>query len=114
MNIEIRELRPEDAPDAARVHQAMMELDDWDFLLSEYRQDEEFCTYLDRVAAYKSAESVPAGKVTSTFLVAVIDGKIAGRLSIGMSSMIFSPLLADILAMESRRNFEVEELRHTS
>ena len=82
MNIEIRELRPEDAPDAARVHKAMMELDDWDFLLSEYRQDEEFCTYLDRVAAYKSAESVPAGKVTSTFLVAVIDGKIAGRLSI--------------------------------
>lgn len=82
MNIEIRELRPEDAPDAARVHKAMMELDDWDFLLSNYIQDEEFCAYLDRVAAYKSVESVPAGKVTSTFLVAVIDGKIAGRLSI--------------------------------
>ena len=82
MKIEMRELRPEDAPDAARVHKAMMELDDWDFLLSEYRQDEEFCDYLDRVAAWKSQETVPAGKVPSTFLVAVIDGKIAGRLSI--------------------------------
>jgi predicted acetyltransferase len=82
MNIEIRELRPEDAPDAARVHQAMMELDDWDFLLSEYRQDEEFCNYLDRVAAYKEWATVPEGKVTSTFLVAVVEGKIAGRLSI--------------------------------
>jgi predicted acetyltransferase len=50
--------------------------------LSEYRQDEEFCDYLDRVAAYKEWTSVPEGKVTSTFLVAVVDGKIAGRLSI--------------------------------
>jgi predicted acetyltransferase len=82
MNIEIRELRPEDAPDAARVHKAMMELDDWEFLLSDYEQDEEFCAYLDRVAAFKSAESVPEGRVTSTFFVAEIDGKIAGRLSI--------------------------------
>ena len=55
MNIEIRELRPEDAPDAARVHKAMMELDDWDFLLSNYIQDEEFCDYLDRVASWKEA-----------------------------------------------------------
>jgi predicted acetyltransferase len=78
----MRELRPEDAPDAARVHKAVMELDDWQFLLSDYVQDEEFCAYLDRVAAYKSAEKVPPGKVTSTFFVAEIDGKIAGRLSI--------------------------------
>jgi predicted acetyltransferase len=82
MNIEMRELRLEDASDAARVHKAMMELDNWQFLLSGYVQDEEFCAYLDRIAAYKSAETVPAGKVTSTFLVAVIDGRIAGRLSI--------------------------------
>ncbi len=82
MKIEMRELRVEDALDAARVHKAMMELDDWEFLLSDYVLDEEFCAYLDRIAAYKSAETVPAGKVTSTFLVAVINGRIAGRLSI--------------------------------
>jgi predicted acetyltransferase len=78
----MRELRPEDSLDAARVHRDVMQEDDWQFLLSDYVQDEEFCAYLDRIAAYKSAETVPAGKVTSTFLVAVIDGKIAGRLSI--------------------------------
>jgi predicted acetyltransferase len=82
MNIEMRELKPEDALDAARVHKEVMELDDWQFLLSNYVQDEEFCAYLDRVAALKSPESVPVGMVTSTFLVAVVDGKIAGRLSI--------------------------------
>lgn len=78
----MRELLPEDALDAARVHKAVKELDDWEFLLTNYVQDEEFCAYLDRVAAWKSEETVPDGKVASTFLVAVIDGKIAGRLSI--------------------------------
>jgi predicted acetyltransferase len=82
MNIEMRELRPEDALDAARVHKAVKDLDDWEFLLSNYVQDEEFCAYLDRVAAWKDESTVPEGKVASTFFVAVIDGKIAGRLSI--------------------------------
>jgi predicted acetyltransferase len=82
MNIEMRELRPEDALDAAKVHRDVIELDDWEFLLSSYVQDEEFCAYLDRVAEMKSAETVPEGLVTSTFLVAEVDGRIAGRLSI--------------------------------
>ncbi len=82
LNIEMRELRPEDALDAARVHEAVAALDDWEFLLGNYVQDEEFCAYLDRVAAWKEAATVPAGMVDATFLVAVIDGKIAGRLSI--------------------------------
>ena len=82
MNIEIREILPDDEADAARVHRAVKELDDWEFLLSDYSQDEEFCAYLDRIAAYKSVETLPPGKVTSTFLVAVVDGKVAGRLSI--------------------------------
>jgi predicted acetyltransferase len=82
MNIEMRELRLEDASDAARVHKAMMELDNWQFLLTDYVQDEEFSKYIDRVSSWKDEATVPEGKVSSTFLVAVIDGKIAGRLSI--------------------------------
>ena len=82
MKIEMRELRLEDASDAARVHKAMMELDDWEFLLSDYVQDEEFTQYIDRVSSWKDEAAVPKGKVASTFLVAIIDGKIAGRLSI--------------------------------
>lgn len=82
MKIEMRELRLEDALDAARVHKAMMELDDWQFLLSDYVQDEEFSPYIDRVSSWKDEATVPEGKVASTFLVAIIDEKIAGRLSI--------------------------------
>ena len=82
MNIEMRELRMEDALDAARVHQAMTEADDWEFLLGNYVQEEEFCAYLDRLATWKEEATVPQGMVDATFLVAVIDGKIAGRLSI--------------------------------
>jgi len=82
MRIEMRELRIEDALDAARVHKAMMELDDWQFLLSDYLQDEDFSLYIDRVSRWKDEATVPEGKVSSTFLVAVIDGRIAGRLSI--------------------------------
>jgi predicted acetyltransferase len=82
LKIEMRELRPEDAIDAARVHKAVKELDDWEFLLSNYVQDEEFCAYLDRVATWKEDATVPEGMEEATFLVAVIDGKIAGRLSI--------------------------------
>ena len=78
----MRELRVEDAVDAARVHKAMMELDDWQFLLSDYVQDEEFSLYIDRVSSWKDEATVPEGRVPSTFLVAVIEGKIAGRLSI--------------------------------
>ncbi len=82
MKIEVRELRLEDASDAAQVHKAMMELDNWQFLLSDYVQDEEFTGYIDRVSSWKDEATVPEGKVASTFLVAIIDGKIAGRLSI--------------------------------
>ena len=82
MKIEMRELRLEDASDAAQVHKAMMELDNWQFLLSDYVQDEEFSLYIERVSSWKDEVTVPAGKVASTFLVAIIDGKIAGRLSI--------------------------------
>lgn len=78
----MRELRLEDAPDAARVHKAMMELDHWEFLLSDYVQDEEFSLYIDRVTSWKDEATVPEGRVASTYLVAVIEGKIAGRLSI--------------------------------
>ena len=82
MKIEMRELCPQDAIDAARIHKVMKEKDEFTFLLSDYVQDEDFALYLKRIAAYKDEATVPAGKVVSTFLVAVIDGKIAGRLSI--------------------------------
>jgi predicted acetyltransferase len=82
MNIEMRELRLEDEEQVASVHQVMKEQDNFGFLLSDYIQNEDFASYLERVAEYKDPETVPEGKVVSTFLVAVIDGKVAGRVSI--------------------------------
>ena len=82
MKIEMRELCPQDAIDAARIHKVMKEKDEFNFLLSDYVQDEDFAPYLERVAAFKDVATVPEGKVVSTFLVAVVDGKIAGRISI--------------------------------
>ena len=89
LNIEIRELRLEDAGDAARIHKVMKERDEFSFLLSDYIQDEDFEPYLERVTEYKDEATVPEGKVVSTFLVAVVDGKIAGRISIRHSLNAF-------------------------
>jgi predicted acetyltransferase len=82
LNIEMRELRPEDAGQVAAIHKVMKVQDNFGFLLCDYLQDEEFEPYLNRVAEYQSEATVPEGKVVSTFLVAVVDGKIAGRVSI--------------------------------
>jgi predicted acetyltransferase len=93
MNIEIRELRPEDGEQCAAIHRDMVEQDNFQFLLSDYVQDEDFPAYLERVWIYKNPETVPEGRVVSTFLVAVVDGKIAGRLSIRHSLNEFLALV---------------------
>ena len=82
MNILMRELTLADEADVARIHAVMKEKDQFSFLLSDYIQGEDFAGYLPRVEAYKDPATVPEGKVVSTFLVAEVDGKIAGRLSI--------------------------------
>jgi predicted acetyltransferase len=82
MKIEMRELRVEDSDQVARIHQVMKEQDNFNFMLSDYRVGEDFGPYIERVNAYKDEATVPEGKVVSTFFVAVIDGKIAGRLSV--------------------------------
>jgi predicted acetyltransferase len=78
----MRELRLEDGEQVAAIHRTMKDRDSFNFLLSDYEQDEDFGPYLERVAEYKDEATVPDGKVVSTFLIAVVDGKVAGRLSI--------------------------------
>jgi len=82
MKIEMRELRLEDSEQVARIHQVMKEQDNFNFMLSDYLVGEDFGPYIERVNAYKDEATVPEGKVVSTFFVAVIDGKVAGRLSV--------------------------------
>ena len=78
----MRELRLEDSEQVARIHQVMKEQDNFNFMSSDYRVGEDFGPYIERVNAYKDEATVPEGNVVSTFFVAVIDGKIAGRLSV--------------------------------
>jgi predicted acetyltransferase len=93
VDIVMRELRVEDGPQCAAIQREMKEKDNFSFLLSDYQQDEDFASYLDRVWAYKDPTTVPEGKVVSTFFVAVIDGKIAGRLSVRHSLNEFLALI---------------------
>jgi predicted acetyltransferase len=82
LNIEMRELRPEDGEQCAAIHRAMVERDNFRFLLSDYVPGEDFEKYLERVWIYKDPATVPEGKVVSTFFIALVDGKVAGRLSV--------------------------------
>lgn len=80
--IEMRELHIDDEKQVSEIHRLMQLEDNFDFLLSDYQLGENFEVYLERVTSYKDWATVPEGKVPSTFLVAVINGEIAGRLSI--------------------------------
>jgi predicted acetyltransferase len=82
LNIEMRELRAEDGEQCAAIHREMTEKDNFKFLLSDYVQGEDFAGYLERVWMYKDPATVPEGKVVSTFFIALVDGKVAGRLSV--------------------------------
>ena len=78
----MRELLPGDEDQVATIHALMKSQDNFNCRLSDYVVGEDFGPYLERVAAYKNEATVPEGKVPSTFFVAVVDGKIAGRLSV--------------------------------
>jgi predicted acetyltransferase len=82
LNIEMRELRVEDGEQCAAIHREMLEKDNFQFLLSEYQLGEDFADYLERVWMYKDPATVPEGRVVSTFFIALVDGKVAGRLSV--------------------------------
>ena len=101
----MRELVLEDAVEAARIHKVMKEQDDFGFLLSDYLQDEDFGPYLERVGTYKDEATVPEGKVVSTYLVAIVDGKIAGRLSIRHSLNEFLALTGGHIGYAVAREF---------
>jgi predicted acetyltransferase len=76
-------LRPLAAADEQEVRLAQAELlaDDFHFLLDE-RDGESWPAYVKRVASWRDGAGLSPGHVPSTFLVAEVDGQIAGRVSI--------------------------------
>jgi predicted acetyltransferase len=77
-----RELRLEDAEEVERLKSIFDEEGGFKFLGADYVPGEDFAQSLQRISNCKEEETVPEGKVPFTFLVAEIDGKIAGRISI--------------------------------
>ena len=105
MKIEMRQLRLEDSEQVAQIHQVMKKQDNFNFMLSDYLVGEDFGPYIERVNAYKDEASVPEGKVVSTFFVAVIDGKFAGRLWWLLTLYICEPMLTRSKQIQSRCRF---------
>ncbi|MBK9740110.1 MAG: GNAT family N-acetyltransferase [Actinobacteria bacterium] len=77
----LRLLAAGDEQQATAAHEEMAR-DPFMFLLDDYRPDEPWAEYVDRVAGYSRNENVVDGRVPATFLVAEVDGVIVGRTSI--------------------------------
>lgn len=80
----LRPLTTEDRTEAVQAHRELA-LDDFDFLLDslgKYDESEDWTAYLDRLDSLRRGENIPDGWVSSTFLVAEVEGHIVGRVSI--------------------------------
>lgn len=80
----LRPLTEADKLEAIAAHRELA-LDDFDFLLDSFgtfEVDGDWSAYLDRLGSSRRGEGVPVGRVPSTFLVAEVDGRIIGRVSI--------------------------------
>lgn len=78
----IRRLNSEDEEEALAAHLQMQESDQFGFLLG-YESDENWAGFAARLLANERGEQLAgAWMIPSTYLVAEIDGQIAGRVSI--------------------------------
>jgi predicted acetyltransferase len=80
----LRPLAPEDRFEAVQAHRELA-LDNFDFLLDssgKFDENGEWAAYLDRLDSVRHGKNVPDGWVPSTFLIAVVEGRIIGRVSI--------------------------------
>jgi predicted acetyltransferase len=80
MDLRLRPFRISDEP-AARA--AQRELMDYDFpFMLGWEPDQPWAEYLDRLEQRRRGVDVPADRVPATFLAAVVDGAVVGRVSI--------------------------------
>lgn len=77
MRLTLRPLEPTDEQAAIAAHEQMA---DWDFLLGWHAQP--WADHLATLDDESRGRNLPEGRVPATFLVAVIDGEIVGRLSL--------------------------------
>lgn len=80
VELTLRPLTASDEPEAFRAH-AELAAEDFAFLLDR-ADGEPWAAYVDRLAAISRGERLAPDRVAMTFLVAEVDGEIAGRTSI--------------------------------
>ncbi len=80
MDLRLRPLAPGDSDEAVRAH-AELAADGFWFLLS-WEPGDDWAAYLDELERQRRGADLPPGLVPATFLVAVLDGEIVGRVSI--------------------------------
>ena len=78
--LRLRPLREDDERDAVAAHTELAP-DDFDFLL-DWSPDVPWAEHLQRHERERRGLDVPPGRVPATFLVAVVDDEIVGRVSI--------------------------------
>jgi len=114
VDLQLRPVRESDEPAFRAAHRSMWESDRFTFGLG-YQADETFSAFVER-KAQSARGNPPGGLVPATFLVALVDGEIVGRLSIRHELNEF--LAAEgghigygILEAHRRRGYAAEVLR---
>lgn len=79
-SLRLRPLQPHDEAEALRA-QAELEQDQFPFLL-EREPSEAWESYLRKLDRYRRGVDLPRDRVPATFLAAVVDGQLIGRVSI--------------------------------
>lgn len=80
MDLRLRPLQLDDEPAALQAH-AELEQDGFSFLL-DFDRSEAWASYLRKLDRYRRGLDLPSDRVPATFLVAVVNGELVGRVSI--------------------------------
>jgi predicted acetyltransferase len=80
LEVSFRPPEPGDEADVAEA-QRIMASENFTFAF-DFASGDGFAKWLDLISAHRSGQNVPPGWVPSTFELAVVEGKVAGRLSV--------------------------------
>ena len=79
--MKLRPLKLSDQEPARQAHHELM-LENWEFLLNSFTEQEPWGDFLERVENERKGKNLGPGRVSATFLVAEVEGQIVGRVSI--------------------------------
>ncbi|MGW6130069.1 GNAT family N-acetyltransferase [Cellulomonas sp. NPDC055163] len=78
--VRLRPLLPSDEAEATAAHRELA-ADGFEFLLG-FRAGDDWAAHLERLAHERAGADLPEGRVPATYLVAEVNGRIVGRVSV--------------------------------